>query len=91
MDAAVHHVGISGSTLPVEQFDLGHGVGLHRTYAHFMSPCLMAFAPAQEGKFHPGPWRAAKGGFSFDITIELRINGLPQTSRFQRSGTRQLG
>lgn len=38
-----------------------------------MSPCIMAFAPAEQGKPHPGPWRAARGGFSFDITIELRI------------------
>lgn len=74
MDTAVHHVGISGGTLPVEQFDLGHGVRMHRTYAHFMSACLMAFAPAQQGKPHPAPWRAAHGGFSFDITIELRIS-----------------
>ncbi len=73
MEGAVHYVGISGGTLPVEQFDLGHGVSMHRTYAHLMSPCLMAFAPAEAGKPHPGPWRAANGGFSFDITIELRI------------------
>ena len=73
MDTAVHHVGISGGTLPVEHVDLGHGVWMYRTYAHFMSACLMAFAPAQQGKPHPGPWRAANGGFSFDITIELRI------------------
>lgn len=78
MRAAVHYVGISGGTLPVEQFDLGYGVEMHRTYAHLMSPCLMAFAPAEEGKPHPGPWRAAKGGFSFDITIELRIGDGPK-------------
>ncbi len=47
---------------------------MRRTYAHLMSPCLMAFASAQEGKPHPAPWRAARGGLSFDITIELRID-----------------
>lgn len=73
MDTAIHYVGISGGTLPVAKFELGHDVWMCRTYAHFMSPCLMAFAPAREGKPHPGPWRAANGGYSFDITIELRI------------------
>lgn len=82
MTKTVHHVGISGGTLPVEQFDLGNGVWMHRTYAHFMSPCLMAFAPAQQGEHHPGPWRAAKGGFSFDITIELRINDADKPGSF---------
>jgi hypothetical protein len=33
----------------------------------------MAFAPALEGKPHPSPWRAAKGGFAYDITIELKV------------------
>jgi hypothetical protein len=74
MDTGVHYVGISGATLPIEEFDLGHGVWIRRTYAHFFSPCLMAFASAPHGKPNPGPWRAASGGFSFDITIELRIS-----------------
>ena len=33
----------------------------------------MAFATAEPGKPHPGPWRAAHGGFAHDITIELRV------------------
>lgn len=61
MDTAIHYVGISGGTLPIQQFDLGHGVWMYQTYANFMSPYLMAFAPAQQGKLHPVPWRAAKG------------------------------
>lgn len=73
MDKPIHYVGISGSSLPVERFDLGHGVWIYRTFAHFMSPYMMAFAPAREGQHHPPPWRPAEGGFSFDITMELRI------------------
>ena len=65
--------GIAGAELPVEQFDLGHGVVLSRTYAHLMAPFMMAFSPAQPGKPHPTPWRAAKGGFGFDILAQLHI------------------
>jgi hypothetical protein len=69
--------GLSGAQLPTDSFELGEGVVLKRTYAHLMSPCLMAFArPGSEG-YHPTPWKAAKGGFGFDIEIEIRV---PNTS-----------
>ncbi len=69
--------GLSGAELPTASFELGEGVALKRTYAHLMSPCLMAFArPGPEG-YHPAPWKAAKGGFGFDIEIEMRV---PNTS-----------
>lgn len=65
--------GLSGAELPVESFDLSGGIALRRTYAHLMSPSLMAFAlPGPEG-YHPPPWKATRGGFSCDITIELCV------------------
>lgn len=68
------YAGLSGLTLPVESFDLGHGVSLRKTYAHLTSPCMMAFSPPlKEGGYHPPPWRAARGGFAYDITVELRV------------------
>jgi hypothetical protein len=76
--------GMSGVELGVEAFDLGQGVTLRKTYAHLMSPCLMAFSPPGPKGYHPAPWKAAKGGFGFDIHIELRVpdepllgNGIP--------------
>ena len=69
--------GLSGAELTTDSFELGEGIVLKRTYAHLMSPCLMAFArPGPEGH-HPTPWKAAKGGFGFDIEIEIRV---PNTS-----------
>jgi len=38
-----------------------------------MAPFMMAFKPAPAGRHHPSPWKAARGGFSFDITAELTI------------------
>jgi hypothetical protein len=67
------YAGISGVTLEPETFDLGEGIVLTRTYAHLMSPCLMAFAPPGPQGHHPAPWKAAKGGFSFDIQVELKV------------------
>jgi hypothetical protein len=65
--------GLAGVELEAEDFDLGEGVMLRRTYAHLMSPWLMAFARPGPLGHHPAPWRAAKGGHGFDIEIELRV------------------
>lgn len=54
-------------------FDLGSGVRLERTFAHLMSVNVMAFAPAKEGQHHPGPWKAAKGGFGYDISVAIQV------------------
>jgi hypothetical protein len=34
---------------------------------------MMAFGRASAGKPHPAPWRAARGGISYDIEIELAV------------------
>ena len=65
--------GISGARLPVVEYDLGEGAVLRATYAHVMSPFLMAFSPAEPGKPHPAPWSAVSGGLSHDLHIELKI------------------
>lgn len=67
------HAGLSGISLIPESFDLGSGIVLRQTYAHFMAPFLMAFAPATPGKPHPAPWKSAHGGLSIDIAAELSV------------------
>jgi hypothetical protein len=67
------HAGLSGLELEEETFDLGEGVILTKTYAHLTAPFLMAFKPAPPGGHHPAPWKAASGGFSFDLNVELLI------------------
>lgn len=67
------HAGLSGCVLVPEHFDLGEGVVISQTYAHFMAPFLMAFAPASPGKPHPRPWKAASGGLVIDISAELHL------------------
>lgn len=67
------HAGLSGLELAEESFDLGDGLSLNKTYAHLMAPFIMAFKPAPKGGHHPAPWKAASGGFSFDVNTELLI------------------
>lgn len=82
MDLNLHDfwAGLSDLALVPERFELGEGVTLSQTYAHFMAPFLMAFAPASPGKHHPAPWKPAKGGFHIDITAELFV---PATCRLE--------
>ncbi len=65
--------GLAGARLPVEEFDFGRGITVSRTYALLMAPFMMAFSPAERGRPHPSPWRAAKGGFGFDIHAQIHV------------------
>lgn len=66
--------GLTGPQLPVAEFEFGSGILASRTFAHLMAPFMMAFAPPEKvGQPHPAPWRAAKGGFGFDIVTQLHI------------------
>jgi hypothetical protein len=67
------YAGISGARMSVERFDLGHGLVLTRTFAHFMAPFLMAFSPATKGESHPGPWSAVSSGIGSNIHIQLYV------------------
>lgn len=67
------HAGLSGLELTEDNFDLGEGIFLRKTYAHVFAPFMLAFKPAPPGRHHPGPWKAASGGFSFNVNAELLI------------------
>lgn len=65
--------GIAGAGLTLDEFDLGQGITLEKTFAHIMAPYLAAFAPAEPGKPHPAPWKAVSGGMGFDVQAQLCI------------------
>lgn len=56
-----------------DRLDLGHGLVLQKTYAHFMAPFIMAFAPAEKGRPHPAPWSSVSNGLGIDIYIQLYV------------------
>lgn len=70
---SILYAGMSNVTYAGEPFDMGNGVILRPTYAHLFAANMMAFGRATEGKYHPAPWRAARGGFSYDIEVELAV------------------
>ena len=67
------YIGISGLDFEEDSFDFGDDIKIRKTYAHLMSPFVMAFQPAKLGEHHPAPWKSARGGNSFDIGAELLI------------------
>ncbi|OLL33527.1 hypothetical protein BTH42_00590 [Burkholderia sp. SRS-W-2-2016] len=72
------YAGLTTLQLPPEQdeYDLGDGLVLRRTYAHLMSSYTMAFRPPEApGKHHPAPWKATTRHDGFDVRTELFIPG----------------
>jgi len=73
------HAGLAGTDMEQPEHDLGSGARLTKTYAHLMAPFVMAFKPAPPGGHHPAPWKAASGGFSFEVQAELFVPAALQT------------
>ncbi|WP_175864124.1 hypothetical protein [Burkholderia cepacia] len=77
MTTSDFYAGLTTLQLPPDQdeYDLGHGLALRRTYAHLMSSYTMAFKPPEApGKHHPAPWKATTRHDGFDICTELVIH-----------------
>jgi hypothetical protein len=67
------YAGFSHVTYDGKPFALGAGVVLRSAFAHIFSANMMAFNRAPEGEPHPAPWRTARGGFGYDVEIELEV------------------
>ncbi|HZK96874.1 MAG TPA: hypothetical protein VFC67_21930 [Prolixibacteraceae bacterium] len=65
--------GLSKIEMTENEFDLGEGIFIRKTYAHLFAPFMMAFKPPGKYKHHEGPWKSAKGGISFDILVEIEM------------------
>lgn len=66
----------------VERFELGEGLLMTTTFAHFMAPFLMAFSPAEKGKPNPPPWSAVNDGINLDINVQLFVPSSFEKKRF---------
>ncbi len=68
------YAGIAGVQIEPESYDLGHGVIVSRTFAHLMSPFIIAFSPPKApGLAHPAPWKAVHGGMGTDFRVQLFV------------------
>lgn len=66
-------IGLSGPNLLGKRIEFSRGIVLEETFAHLMAPLTMAFGRPASGEHHPGPWKAARGGFGQDIVAQLSI------------------
>lgn len=71
MQADMIFAGLSGVEMTESQFNLGEDIYIRKTYGHLFAPFMMAFKPPGKYKHHDGPWKPAKGGLSFDISVEI--------------------
>jgi hypothetical protein len=88
MNKEIIYAGLYGVEMTDNQFNLGEGIYIRKTYAHLFAPFMMAFKPPGKHKHHEGPWKAAKGGFSFDISAEIE---LPRVAIFDKLSGQEDG
>ena len=80
--------GLAGATLGVDEFEVCRGLVLRRTYAHVMSPFILAFRkPERPGSHHPAPWKPARGGTFMDVEIEVALDQDTRPTGFDRLNT----
>lgn len=67
------YVGLSHVDLGTRRLELGRGIVIESTFAHLMSPMLLAFAAPLNGGPHPGPWKSIAGSSGHDIRAQISI------------------
>ena len=80
--------GVAGAVLGVDEFEICEGLVLRKTYAHVMSPYILAFRrPERPGQHHPAPWKSARGGVWMDVEIEIALHEDCRPTGFDRLNT----
>ena len=80
--------GLAGASLGVDEFEVCEGLVVRRTYAHVMSPFVLAFQrPEVPGQHHPGPWKATRSGGWLDVEIEIALDRETRPVGFDRLNT----
>ena len=80
--------GLAGAVLAVDEFEICEGLVLRKTYAHVMSPYVLAFRrPESPDEHHPGPWKSARGGVWLDVEIEIALQQGVRPTGFDRLNT----
>ena len=77
--------GVAGAVLGVDEFEICDGLVLRKTYAHVMSPYVLAFhRPESHDTHHPGPWKSARGGVWLDVEVEIALQQGVRPTGFDR-------
>src|SRR5690606_717213 len=67
------YFGISKIDLKGEHIAFSRGVTLTPTFAHLMTPMVMAFSPPTSVGHHPGPWIPVDSLQGTDINAQLAV------------------
>lgn len=67
------YIGLSNFEFDVHRVEFTRGISIQSTFAHLMSPMILAFARPSDGGHHPGPWKSISGGSGTDITAQIAI------------------
>lgn len=67
------YIGLSNIELDGRHFEFSRGISMESTFAHLMSPMMLAFGRPSNGKHHPGPWKSIMGGSGTDINAQIAI------------------
>ncbi|WP_417799064.1 hypothetical protein [Terasakiella pusilla] len=78
---------ICGIKLPQPETEIAHGLILRETYAHVMSPYLVALSPITPMGIHGGPWKSVSGGIAFDAYAEIALAQYARPYDFDRLNT----
>lgn len=79
--------GLTNILLEDDCFELADGLRLENVFAHVMAPYMVAFSPAEKGKPHPAPWKAASGGMGYDVTVQIALGENTRPTNFDRLNT----
>jgi hypothetical protein len=78
---------VCGIKLPQPELHIADGLVVRESYAHVMSPYLVALSPVTPMGIHGGPWKAVSGGLGFDAYAELALAQQSHPYCFDRLNT----
>jgi len=78
---------VCGIKLPQLEVHIADGLVLRKSYAHVMSPYLVALSPVTPMGIHGGPWKVVSGGLGFDAYAELALKHQARPYCFDRVNT----
>jgi len=64
---------VAGIELPCDKFKVANGITLSKIFADIFNTPVIAFAPPETGKHHPGPWSAVRGGSLLQCRAQIEI------------------
>tara|TARA_B110000196_G_scaffold319254_1_gene336788 strand:+ start:77 stop:955 length:879 start_codon:yes stop_codon:yes gene_type:complete len=72
-DNSALSIGIAGVEIDFDKLELGHGIEVRKSFAHYMAPHMVSLESPTKEKLAPSPWLTVKGSFDLKISWEIYI------------------